>query len=53
MRVKKKLSAIGLPRSLAKFANLNKKRTVYLLNPIEDCRKDFEEGIGHTIKWGD
>jgi hypothetical protein len=53
MKAKKKLSAIALPRNLAKFVELNRKRNVYQIKPVIECRKDFEDGIGHTIKWGD
>lgn len=51
MKVKKKLSSIGLPRGLTKFVKLGKKRTAYHLNSVAECRLDFEEAIGHKINW--
>lgn len=57
MKGKHKLSFNSLPRALAKYIPLHKKRSdygmCYQLGELEKCRTDFEKALGHTIKWGD
>lgn len=53
MRSKKKLSTIGLPRGLTKFVTLRKRGKRYHIPPVDICREQFEDAIGHEMKWGD